>query len=496
MVLKRLLSRIKSEPFLIVSLLLAAVVYGLISFVNHYCFRTYTLDLGAYTNALYDYAHGSFNDSTTFKELPENLLADHFDLYLPLFSPLVYLFGTYTLLVVQLCAVLLGAMGVYRYLELRFPDSSLKKYGLLYFLFFFGIFAAFSFDYHSNVVATMVVPWIFLAYEKRKWKQIILLSVFFLIAKENMALWLVFLALGWSYLYRKDRVLRNVSFLLAGLSIVYFVVITGVVMPALSRNGTYHHFHYTVLGADGMQALKHLCLHPLDSLYTLFVNHTVFPQNDYVKAEFWIVSAVCGLFCLRKPVFLLMLIPVVAQKLYHDNAALWGINQHYAIELAPLLTLGSFEAIATMRNRKWRTVSAVVAVILSFVCSIRVMDNTVAYAEKARIRIYKAAHYNREFDIRKAREVLAAIPEHVPVSAQSPFVPHLALRPEVYQFPVIRNARYILLSPVNNPYPLKKELYVQKVDSLMNSSYWKVVTNRDSFILLKKNDHEANISFK
>ena len=41
-----------------------ALVYGLIAFVNHYCFRTFGLDLGVYTNALYDYAHGQWNDAT------------------------------------------------------------------------------------------------------------------------------------------------------------------------------------------------------------------------------------------------------------------------------------------------------------------------------------------------------------------------------------------------------------------------------------------------
>ena len=150
--LQRLTNRLKNEPFLWTALLLAGVVYGLISLVNHYYFRTYTLDLGAYTNALYDYAHFSANDSSAFNEAPENLLADHFDLYLPLFSPLSYLFGTYTLLIVQLIATLAGAIGVYRYFEYTHPQQNIRKFALIYFLLFFGVFAAFSFDYHSNVV--------------------------------------------------------------------------------------------------------------------------------------------------------------------------------------------------------------------------------------------------------------------------------------------------------------------------------------------------------
>ena len=46
-----------SWKYLAIILIVFGTVYVLISFVNHYNFRTYALDLGAYTNALYKYAH-------------------------------------------------------------------------------------------------------------------------------------------------------------------------------------------------------------------------------------------------------------------------------------------------------------------------------------------------------------------------------------------------------------------------------------------------------
>ena len=93
---------------------IAGVLYCLISLVNHYLFKTYALDLGLYTHALYDYAHFRMADCSMFKDVPYSLLSDHFDLYLPLLSPLVYMFGSYTLLVVQIAAVLLGGWGIYK----------------------------------------------------------------------------------------------------------------------------------------------------------------------------------------------------------------------------------------------------------------------------------------------------------------------------------------------------------------------------------------------
>ena len=158
-------------------LILFALIYSLISLVNHYLFRTYALDLGLYTQALYDYRVGEFNDSLCFKEEAENLLADHFDLYLPLFSPLSWLFGSYTLLLVQISALLLGGLGVYRFFESQ--SKSIAFWAMFWYLSFYGVFAAVSFDYHSNVVASCVVPWIFLAFQKNKvWKAFLLFCFF------------------------------------------------------------------------------------------------------------------------------------------------------------------------------------------------------------------------------------------------------------------------------------------------------------------------------
>ena len=163
--------------------------YSCIALVNHYCFRTYSLDLGLYTNALYDYSHFQFNDSLTFKETSENLLADHFDLYLILLSPLRYIFGTYTLQVVQIAGFIIGAIGISRLMKQWFPDSKIPVAATIVFLLFFGNFSALAFDYHSNVLATMFIPWLFLAFENKKIKSAWLILILILIAKENMPLW-------------------------------------------------------------------------------------------------------------------------------------------------------------------------------------------------------------------------------------------------------------------------------------------------------------------
>lgn len=153
------------EKYLIV--LAFAVIYSLVSLVNHYLFRTYALDLGLYSNALYDYAHFQWNDSTTFKSEPQNLMGDHFDCYLMLYSPFVWIFGSYTLLIFQIVSILFGGLGVYRYFK---ENRVLAANAMLFFYSFFGIYTALSYDFHDSVVVAMLVPWLFVFTKERKMK--------------------------------------------------------------------------------------------------------------------------------------------------------------------------------------------------------------------------------------------------------------------------------------------------------------------------------------
>jgi len=331
--------------------ILFALLYASISLVNHYNLRTYALDLGAYTNAMYDYLHFQWNDSTVFKEIPENLLADHFDLYLIIFSPLSLLFGSYTLLIVQLVAVLAGGWGVYRYFSLNKTNLGLALMATAYYYLFFGNFSAISFDYHSNVVASALVPWLFVFVKQRKLGLTTLMVILIVVAKENISLWLAFIALALSLEYRHDRTLRNYLLLVFILCLGYFVLITSVVMPWFSNDSVYPHFHYSVLGSNSAEALLFLIKHPWESLKVLFINHINHPLGDYIKAELHILLLVAGLpLLLRKPHFFLMLIPIYFQKLFHDNVAMWGIDGQYSVEFAPIMAIGVFSVIETSAN--------------------------------------------------------------------------------------------------------------------------------------------------
>lgn len=478
---------IRDHKRLLIVIIFFAVLYSLISLVNHYCFRTYALDLGAYTNALWDYTHFQWNDSRVFKQLGENLLADHFDLYLIVFSPFSLIFGTYTLLILQICFVLLGGIGVYSYFQLSDKNRKYALYASIYFYLFFGVISALSFDYHSNTVAASLLPWFFYFVKREKLIASSLMLIALLVAKENISLWVSFICLGmmievWRKPFWRYYMLSAFIF-----SISYFMLITAWVMPSLANQQAYPHFHYSVLGNNPAEALIYLIEHPIGSIQALFINHTGHPDGDYVKLEFLVLLFVSGAYILiRKPAYIIMLIPLFFQKFFHDRIAMWGISAHYSVEFAPVLAIGIFTSIACIKRKGLQKALLILSLAGCLLATHRIMDMTYMHTDKSRVRIYQAKHYTRDYDVREVHRAMKLIPHDAIVCAQSPFLPHLALRDHIYQFPAINDAEYLIFSTKENPYPLSKEALDIEIGKLLNSGNWEETYSDGGFYILKR----------
>lgn len=477
----------KPNKKLIIIIAVFGIIFSLISIFNHYNFRTFALDLGAYTNALYDYIHFQWNDSTVFKEVAENLLSDHFDLYLIIFSPLSLLFGTYTLLIVQIAFILFGGIGVYKFFNLSEKTVKISLFATTYFYLFFGVFAAVSFDYHSNIIAASLIPWFFYLFKSRKLVGSSILLILIIISKENTSLWLSFVCAGIAIEYWKDKLLRNYLLLASLFSAIYFVSVISFIMPAFSNNGIYPHFHYSILGSNFSEAIIHLLSHPLESLKVIFTNHINHPLGDYVKTELHILLILSGLpLLIRKPQFLFMLIPIYFQKLFHDNYFMWGIGSQYSIEFAPILSIGIFMVISEFKNLKLIKIASIIILVLTLAVTLRTMDNTVLFTNKSNIRFYKASHYSRKYNVDKIHKLLSEIPKDAVISSQSPFLPHLALRDNIYQFPIIKDAGYIIYSKNEEKYPMKEDAFYSFTAELENSPDWIIINKDEDIVILRK----------
>ncbi|MDG1332759.1 MAG: DUF2079 domain-containing protein [Crocinitomicaceae bacterium] len=459
------------------------LVYALISFANHLCFRTYGLDLGLYTNAMYDYAHGSMANMDMIWDTKELALADHFDLYLILFSPLVYLFGSWTLLVIQIAAILVGAKGVHTYFK---DQPRIALFATFFFMSYFGVFSALSYDYHSNVIGAMAVPWLFYFAREKRFVATLLVLIFIWIGKENMGFWMTFVMLGLALVYRKDR---KSSLILLGFSFAsfcYFMLVIKVLMPSLSVEGEYLHFAYESLGESMSEAFIHLITHPIDSLEIFFTNHLPNSRFDGVKAESHIILLISGVVILiRRPAYLLMLAPIYFQKFFHDQPMTWSTGAQYSIEFAPILAIGVFEIIRGIEVEKRKKYSLWGVAILSLVCTFRVCDQPFDHVEESNIQFYKGRHYSRDYNIAAVSEAIEMIPDEAAVCAQNPYLPHVALRDNVFMFPYIKSAKYILVSSKEYPFPLQTEELTLEIERLKADTEWTLSFEKDGVYLFQ-----------
>lgn len=438
----------KQDTAFWVIVVVATIGYALLSLVNHYLFKTYTLDLGVYTNALYDYAHFRLPDCSMFKARDMLMLCDHFDLYLVLLSPLVYVFGSWTLLIVQIAASILGGIGIYKLVGLYTDDHLLPPLAMIVFYFSFGIIQALAFDYHSNVVAAMLLPWLFWALKQRRFVLSSVLVVLFVIGKENMSLFLFFVAIGLMWDYRRDKSTMWHLAAYALFSLLYFVLINMVVMPKMGNSGS-GFYRYAYLGDNYADIALNLISHPGETLRILFTNTTGNPAGDGLKEEFYQCALLSGmLLTLLKPNYLFVLLPLIGQKMFSSDRVMWGIAMQYSVEFVPILVVSSFMVIAKLKKGHWGRLLAVALLISTVATTFYTVGVPKAFVRLDHLCIYQGRHYEQsDFDAAFARELMKEIPDDASVCASSVFVPHLALREKIYDIKSskTKEADYLML---------------------------------------------------
>lgn len=461
----------------------AGVLYALISLVNHYLFKTYALDLGLYTHALYDYSHFRVDDCTMFKAEPQSILSDHFDLYLVVLSPLLYVFGSYTLLIVQIAAMLLGGWGVYKLIGLYTDDEWMPVFSSAALFFSFGIIHALSFDYHSNVLTAMMLPWLLFFLKKRRFVLASMFVVLFVIGKENMSLWLFFIAIALMWDYRKDKQTLWHLAAYAVFAIAYFFIVNMIVMPRLGGNGG-GFARYAHLGDNYMEIAQRIITHPWETIQMLFTNTNGWPKYDGVKEEFYVCALTAGmLLTLLKPNYLVMLVPLVFQKMLSVDPTFWGVSFQYSVEFMPVIVVASFLVIIKLKNQVGRIVLASCLLLSTVLTTFYTIGIPKSQVWLDQLCVYQGRHYEQKnFDVHYAYKVIDLIPDDASVCAISPFVPHLAMRDEIRNFANTRNIKtdYVLMT---EPY---FEFEREGVMVLKNRDEYETVATDGTIYLLRR----------
>lgn len=452
-------------------LLFFGIFYISLFACNHWHFGTSGFDLGIFQQTLYHYAHGTLGPNT-IRQVP-NLLADHLELLLFLISPFWWVFHGWTLIILQVIAVLIGASGIY--LLVQDPDNATSKpYAILSMLFFliqWPLLQALSFDYHNNVLITMFIPWLFYFAQEKKWLHLYLGSLLFLGTKETASLLLV--ALGIGLLFSRKSYKHGALLILMG--VFWFFISIQVLIPFFG-DGTYPHWSYQALGPSGSKALLFVLKHPLDTLQLLF--------DKKVKREFWFYFLVSGgILLIRWPRLGLCALPIIGMKMFSSNANYWGTVFHYNMELAPLVAIATGWTCLHL-SKPWNKLlfSTLFSCNLFIVWTLPLHNSlsAPAFIQKSfspltplQKNVYKA---------------MKLIPPIASVSTQNEFVAHLSARPQIYLLPEYKEAEYILLnSHTHSSFPFLSRRKMKKfLTKFQKNTDYAIIFKSKNIVLYKK----------
>jgi uncharacterized membrane protein len=442
---------------------------------------------------LYSYSHFKLNYTPLQQPLVYHAFADHFEPVFFLFAPFYWIFGSYTLLIIQIVLVIFGGLGAMRFAQLHSNNNTLSIGILIQFYAMWGVYSALAFDFHNNITAAMLVPWVMVFAQQKNIKALIIAWALILLSKENMALYGIFVCLGLALHYFKDKQLRNLFLILTAASAVYFVLVVKVFIPSFQEPGAGYLYDsmYKSLGTTPKEILGNVINKPGYLFSLLFENYSGEALFNGIKSELHFSVLISGgIFMLYKPQFLVMLIPIYAQKLFNTDAARWGINYHYSIEFVPVLTACTAVFITSLNSLdKYKNYLGFLVALVTFYYTFSKMDSRVSiWYDKINTRFYAPEHYKDfSFSNQLSNEL-----EHLPlkkedaVSAQNNLVPRLADRERIYLYPESSKANVIIVAPKTNIYPLKDSAYTSVLDTLKASIYWKNMTPQNKEVFLFK----------
>ncbi len=465
-------------------------IYSSISLINHYFLRTYALDYGLFNHAVYQFSRFEVNSCTNcFREM--NYFGDHFSPITFVLIPFQLLFGSYGILVAQILFVLFGGIGFYKYVLLLSKDEKMSLWFLVFFYSFLGFFTALAFDYHNNVLAAILVPWLFYTIEKRKTVLFVLVWFLILCCKETMGLWMGFVMLGLLFLqngkYRKSH--KWLFIVLAILSFVHFYLITFKVMPYFQGERILSGLdRYKALGSSFKEIVTTMITEPKKVLAVILDDDHF---NYGLKRETVFVSLLFGGWAaFFRPAYLLMLLPLFAQKFLAGEVNFWGVYAHYFVEIGPIVLLAVFEVIQSRKRSplfKRRVVAGMA--IIGFFFTTHFVNASSPIKEHymgERASFLRKKHYVAPWDSKRIKNVIDEIPDHVSVSATTQLSPRLYKREKIYSFPISRDTDYIVLMKKGNTYPISTEQLLVYIEDYKNNPDYLTIENDDEIAVFKK----------
>jgi len=486
----------------------------LISLPNHYNFRTYALDLGYSLQVIDFHAQGGLIppplSSSSISPSPTAKL----QMVLPHFSPVFFLAvpfykigGAWGVLTFQVLCFGVAAIGVFAYawVRLREPWAATLVHG--HFWGMWGITSALGFDFHEIVVGIMGLPFVWLGLETRRYGIAYLGWVIFIAAKENLALWGVWIALVLCFFYVEAERRKRLLAMALGATLWFvgghflYKVPEGVAIEASRTAGLYGYLAASdpVAAANGqapqpgfsyLGVLRTFLTKPQLVWSLLFESPLDDGRYRFIKSElYWTLLWSGGWSFLFAPLYFALLFPVILYKTLAVDPLQWGILAQYSVEFVCILPFAVLHVAERWRGRKAFWVALGSGAMGAHLVNIFIMQDTYSvWLHKEQLLWYRCDHYSSEYNYACVHEGLSLIPRGASVAATSRLLPHIPARPRYYLWPTGgAQADYIaLLQKDPNPWPMSSQELQRDILALQRSQAWEKIWDRCNLVIFRR----------
>lgn len=387
---------------LVVMVFGAFVLYSALSIIRHETFRSTGFDLGLFEQVIGHYSRLQA-PASAFKGL-DSIYKDHVSPIMALLGPWYALWPrTASLLVAQAALISASAVPVFMYARARVDRAPALMLTGAY-LLFGGVQNAVWIDIHEVAFAPLLIGCTVVLADRERWGWSFASAAMLLAVKEDLSFLVVAIGVWYLLLGR-----RRLGIAAIALGIGWFVVVTKVLIPS------YTYWSYTELGANLPEALRTVVTAPW-RVVEIAANDV-----EKLKTTAYVCGAFLGLSVLSPLVVLL--IPLLAEKLLSTNPEYWTLQNHYALVIAPVLALAAADGLHRLAHKwprlTWQPAAAMLVIAVALVPAFRLGE------------LLRPSFYSTPAAYRAAHDALATIPAGASVAASNRLASHLGGRPNL-----------------------------------------------------------------
>jgi uncharacterized membrane protein len=452
-----------------------AAGFAALSALRHEAFVTGRFDLGNMVQAVWSTAHGHPLRMTDLHGEQISRLAAHVDPILILFAPLWWAWPSpHLLLVVQACAVALGAIPVFLLARKHLASSrAALGFGLAYLLYPATGWLTLN-EFHPVALATPLLLFAFWYLDEDRLLAFALFAIAAASCKEEIAL--VVAGFGIWYALARRRWAAGTAIAFVGAA--WAAVAIAIVIPHYNAGAESDFYgRYTEVGGSAGGILRTAITHPLR------IAEAALSGRD-LHYLLQLVTPLAAL-CLLAPLVLVAALPELAINLLSSTTTQTSIHFHYTAGLIPPLVIAAI--FGAKRLSRWTLPVAFVLVVAALVGNYR-LGPIPGWRHLPGGQTFQATAARVTVHDRVADRALRLIPGDAVVSATNTLGGHLSARGRVLSFPFIEDSQWIAADETQPGYADRyaPTPTATQLAALRRNPEWRLVFEEDGILVFRR----------